>query len=52
MKISKHYSIELVNHKLFLVNEYSRVSIRISKENLIKLQELITECLKHPNNNP
>ena len=50
MKITENHSIELFGHKMFL--EYRKNFYRISKSELIKLQELITECLKHPNNNP
>lgn len=50
MKITEHHSIELFNHKLFLVD--NKRTYRISKGELIELQKLIIECLKHPNNNP
>ena len=49
MKLTEHHSIELFEHKMFLVD--NKRTYRISKSELIKLQELITECLKHTNNN-
>jgi hypothetical protein len=51
MKLTEHHSIELFGHKMFLEDSKKKFH-RISKNELIKLQELITECLKHPNNNP
>lgn len=51
MKLTEQHSIELFGHKMFLEDDKKKF-YRISKSELIKLQELITECLKHPMNNP